>query len=306
MARWDPVGGRRSTSSALRLGVVGDVHLELDGVDVEQLDARGYDALLFVGDLAVYSHRAGLSVAREIARLTTPTYVIPGNHDAANAFQMAAEVLEADVLLPLLNVGQVVREQQLATALGGATVVGYSLHRLLAPWGRVDLVAARPHSAGGAHLAFRPHLSATYGIDDLDASAAKLTGLVDESTADEIVFLAHNGPAGLGDRPDDIWGCDFRRDGGDFGDPDLRVAVEYARERGKRVRAVVAGHMHHQLRGGGQRRWRVLRDGTLYLNAARVPRIFARGERILRHHVELVIEPDRVEAREVLLETPTA
>jgi uncharacterized protein (TIGR04168 family) len=288
----------------MRLGVVGDVHLELDDVDVEQLDAKRYDALLFVGDLAAYSHRAGLSVARAIARLRTPTYVIPGNHDAANAFQMAAEVLEADVLLPLLNVGQSLRERQLATALGGAKVVGYSLHRLDAPWGPIDLVAARPHSAGGAHLAFRPHLSAAFGVDDLQASAAKLAALVDESTAEDIVFLAHNGPTGLGDRPDDIWGCDFRREGGDFGDPDLRTAIEHARARGKRVRAVVAGHMHHQLKGGGQRRWRVEQDGVLYLNAARVPRIFARGPRILRHHVELVVERDRVEAREVLLEGP--
>jgi len=80
--------------------------------------------------------------------------------------------------------------------------------------------------------------------------------------------------------------------------------VRYARARGKNVRAVIAGHMHHHLKGGGQRRWRVERDGTLYLNAARVPRIFPRGGRTLRHHVELVLDADRVMAREVLLESP--
>lgn len=290
----------------LRLGVVGDLHLDLDATDAEQLDAGGYDAILFVGDLAAYSHRAGLEVARAIAGIRTRTFVIPGNHDAANVFQMAAEVLEADVLLPLFNLGQQARERQLVSALGGAQVVGYSLHRLEAPWGPVDLVAARPHSAGGAHLAFRPHLASAFGVDDMDASAAKLVELVDRSEAAELVFLAHNGPTGLGDRPDDLWGCDFRRGGGDFGDPDLRVAIDHARRIGKRVRAVIAGHMHHQLKGGGQRRWRVERDGTLYVNAARVPRIFARGARILRHHVELVLAPDRVEAREVLLETPSS
>ena len=90
----------------MRIGVIGDVHLELDAIDVAQLDALGYDRLFFVGDLATYSHKAGLEVARHIARLETPALVIPGNHDAANVFQMAAEVLEADVILPLLNVGQ--------------------------------------------------------------------------------------------------------------------------------------------------------------------------------------------------------
>lgn len=292
------------SSSALRLGVVGDVHLELDLVDVEQLDSRGYHHLLFVGDLAAYSHRAGLHVARAIAKLRTPAFVIPGNHDAANVFQMAGEVLEADLLLPLFNLGQATRTTELQSALGAAQVVGYSLERLEAPWGPVDLIVGRPHSAGGTHLAFRPHLAATYGVEDMAASAARLARLVDESTAEDVIFLAHNGPAGLGDRADDIWGCDFRRGGGDFGDPDLQAAVEHARRRGKRVRAVVAGHMHHELAGGGQRRWRVTQRGVLYVNAARVPRIFRRGERILRHHVELIVERDRVEAREILLESP--
>lgn len=288
----------------MRIGVIGDVHLDLDDVDVGQLDARGYDRLFFVGDLATYSHKAGLEVARRIARFATPAIVVPGNHDAANVFQMAAEVLEADVLLPLLSVGQRARESELAAALGRATVGGYSVHALEAAWGRVDVIAGRPHSAGGAHLAFRPHLTEAYGVESIERSAEKLEALVDACEAEDVVFLAHNGPSGLGDRRDDIWGCDFRAGEGDFGDPDLERAVRHARARGKRVRAVVAGHMHHHLKGGGQRRWRVEREGTLYLNAARVPRIFTRGGRTLRHHVELMLEAERVEAREVLLEGP--
>ncbi len=289
----------------MRIGVIGDVHLELDAIDVAQLDALGYDRLFFVGDLATYSHKAGLEVARHIARLETPALVIPGNHDAANVFQMAAEVLEADVILPLLNVGQRARVSELAQALGRATVAGYSVHRLDAPWGALAVIAGRPHSAGGAHLAFRPHLAEAHGVDSIERSAEKLEALIDGCELEELIFLAHNGPSGLGARRDDIWGCDFRSSEGDFGDPDLERAVRYARERGKKVRAVVAGHMHHHLKGGGQRRWRVERDGTLYLNAARVPRVFPRGGRTLRHHVELVLDADRVVAREVLLETPT-
>ncbi len=282
---------------------MGDVHLDFDDVDVAQLDARGYAVLFFVGDIATYSHKAGLEVARAIARLRTPALVIPGNHDAANVFQMAAEALEADAILPLLHLGQRSRESELASALGGARLVGYSLHSLEAPWGRVDVVTGRPHTAGGAHFAFRSFLAEAFGVEDMEGSARKLEALVEESTAGEIVFLAHNGPSGLGARRDDIWGCDFKKAEGDFGDPDLERAVRHARRRGKNVRAVIAGHMHHHLSGGGQRRWRVEQDGILYVNAARVPRIFTRGERVLRHHVELVLDRERAEAREILLET---
>lgn len=288
----------------VRIGVIGDVHLAFDDVDARLLDEQGYDAILFVGDLAGYSHKGGLEVARSIARLRTPALVVPGNHDAANALQMAAEVLEADVLLPLLNRGQRARERELASALGPARVAGYSVHTLETERGPLDVIAGRPHSAGGAHLAFRPYLAEAFGVTDMEASARKLCALVDESRAEDLVFLAHNGPSGLGARRDDIWGCDFRKSEGDFGDPDLREAIDHARARGKRVRAVVAGHMHHGLKGGGRRRWIVEKDGVLYVNAARVPRVFSRAGRLWRHHVELVVGADRVTVREVLLETP--
>lgn len=287
----------------MRIGVIGDVHRLFDDEDIAQLDARGYDRIFFVGDLATFTHRGGLEVAQRIARLVTPALVIPGNHDAANVGQMVAEMFEANAILPLLNVGQPRRVRQLRSALGRATVAGYSVHPLEPPWGKVAVIAGRPHSAGGTHLAFRPHLKAFYDVDSMERSAAKLEALVDASEADELIFLAHNGPSGLGDRRADIWGCDFRASEGDFGDPDLERAIRYARTRGKKVRAVVAGHMHHRLRGGGERRWLLERDGTLYVNAARVPRIFRRGERKFRHHVELVLDAEKVHAREVLLES---
>jgi len=287
----------------VRLGVIGDIHLCFDEVDVRQLDEESYDALLFVGDLAAYSVKGGLEIARRIASLSTPTYVMPGNHDAAHVGQMAAEVLEVDALIPLLNLGQEDREAELADALRPAILTGYSRHTLEVDGRVVEIVAGRPHSAGGPRLAFRPHLDARFGVEDLEDSVRTLTALVDESEADELIFFAHNGPHGLGGKRDDIWGCDFRKEEGDFGDLDLERAIEHARRRGKRVRAVVAGHMHHALRGGGHRRWQLERDGTLYLNAARVPRIFERAGRTLRHHVELRVDADRVHAREVLRST---
>jgi hypothetical protein len=73
--------------------------------------------------------------------------------------------------------------------------------------------------------------------------------------------------------------------------------------KGKRVLAVIAGHMHHALKGRGHRTWCVERDGTLYVNAARVPRVFRQGGVEKRHCVEVVIERDRATAREVLFES---
>ncbi|MGH8459189.1 MAG: hypothetical protein ACRESV_07555, partial [Nevskiales bacterium] len=100
---------------------------------------------------------------------------------------------------------------------------------------------------------------------------------------------------------DDIWGCDFRPEGGDFGDPDLRAAVEYAIALGKTVHAVIAGHMHHRLKGGGgeRRYWQIRQDGILYINAARVPRIRRRVPGQPRHHVALTLDEHGVRAEAV-------
>ncbi len=284
----------------MKIGVLGDLHLSFDARDVELLDAMDYAVILFVGDIAGYAHHRGLRVARRVARLETPAIVIPGNHDAAHLGQMAAEVLEADALARLMNLGQRRRALAFEEALAPAIVAGYSRHRIERDGETLDVIAGRPHSTGGPRLAFRSHLELTFGVRDLEGSARRLIGLVEQSDADHLVFLSHNGPSGLGETREDIWGCDFRAAEGDFGDPDLAAAVAHARRVGKPVRAVVAGHMHHALRGGGTRRWRLEDGGVSYVNAARVPRIFTRGARILRHHVELVVDTKGVRVREVL------
>ena len=82
----------------------------------------------------------------------------------------------------------------------------------------------------------------------------------------------------------------------------MAEAIEHARAKGRRVRAVVAGHMHWTLRSGGTRRWQEERDGTLYVNAARVPRILQRDGRKLHHHIELLLSNSGAQARDVALE----
>ena len=153
---------------------------------------------------------------------------------------------------------------------------------------------------GEPRLAFRPYLKEAFRVESIESSAARLCSLIDDVKHERIVFLAHNGPSGLGDRRDAIWGCDFRRSEGDFGDPDLEIAIAHARSCGKRVLAVVAGHMHHALRLRGTRKWIEERDDTLYVNAARVPRVFKHEGKEQRHLVEITIDDDRASAREVL------
>lgn len=281
----------------MKLAVIGDVHHAWNEVDTAFFNASDHAALLFVGDVYNFSLQRGLRAAAELAELDKPALLIPGNHDAVHPAQLAAEITRRPSLIRLTSYGHTERVRALREVVGGVQVGGYSVHHLD---DGIDVITGRPHSMGGSVISFAPHLAEAYAVHTLEDSVARLKRCVDESEADRVIFLAHNGPTGVGDRRTDPWGCDFRREEGDFGDHDLRVAIDYAIERGKKVMAVVAGHMHHRLRGGGVRSWCVRKGGVLYLNAARVPRIFEDRDGVYHHHVDLVIEGDEVEAFEVL------
>ncbi len=275
-------------SDPFRIAVIGDVHGHWNAADRQWCDAANYDLVMFVGDLANYRND-GREVARDLAKMKKPTLLMPGNHDAVSLPHLAAEAMGALPLLPLLSLEQPMRRRRLAAAAHPVHLCGYCSHALPAGWGKLTLIGARPHSMGGPRLSFAHLLKRLFDVDDLDSSAAKLCALVD-AASDDIIFLAHNGPAGLGEARNDIWGCDFKKQPEDFGDPDLSVAIAYARSLGKRVRAVVAGHMHHRLKAGGERQTRQHRQGTEYVNAARVPRIeHQRNAPDRHHHVKLTV-----------------
>jgi uncharacterized protein (TIGR04168 family) len=283
-----------------RIAVIGDVHMAWDRRDDAYFRSADYDLLLCVGDLADM-RRPGLSVARRLASLPLPTRVLLGNHDGVAVAHLAAEALGFRRLSGLLGFDQLRRVRRFERILGERGC-GYSRHELTVGSMRVTLIAARPHSMGGKPLSYPHTMARRYGVGSIDESARRLCQLVDAAESDTILWLAHNGPHGLGASPADLWGCDFKPELGDFGDCDLETAIEHARASGRRVAAVLAGHMHHRLRGGGTRSWRLERDGTLYVNAARVPRIFRRGSRLLHHHVRLELDADRCWAREELVE----
>lgn len=287
----------------MRIGVVGDIHLVWDDRDVRALDACGYDLILFVGDLAGYGAAGALPVARSIAKLRTPALVIPGNHDAVTTAQLAAEVVRAprlDVARDALALGMSARVQQLVAALAPVPLCGYSLHAAGAH--ALTVLAARPHSMGGEQLSFRRYLAKRFGVRRMTDSASRLCALFDRIPDDRrILVLAHCGPHGLGAARDAIYGCDFLPEQGDWGDRDLSFALAYAREQGKRVLGVIAGHMHHKLRGGGERTWHVERDGVLYVNAARVSRRRRAPGGEERHHVRITLGATRAQVEAVWL-----
>lgn len=281
--------------TGMRFGVIGDIHGFWDERDTAFFNQAGYDMLLFVGDFARMTNAE--PVARRLSDLTTPAWAIPGNHDGVTMAQLLAELKGRPLMRRIGAIGMTRRVQRMAQAMAPVQLGGYTQATLADDLG---LIVARPHAMGGDRFYYRHYLKQRYGVRDFASSAARLRQLVDDAPRD-LIFLAHNGPAGLGDTPDAPFGCDFAPEHGDFGDPDLREAIEYARASGHRVRAVLAGHMHHKSKHTGEWRQTHVDDGhTLYINCARVPRVEDNGMR--RHHIALEISAGGARAETVFVD----
>jgi uncharacterized protein (TIGR04168 family) len=289
-------GGTRAAT----IGVVGDVHLYWDDEDVAFFNSAGYNLLLFVGDLAAYTQVRGRRVARSLRKIRVPAMCIPGNHDGLHALQLGAEIApRAHRLRNAFCEGQARRCRSLDKALGDVELVAYSQHRLAPAGVPLNVVVGRPHSIGGRRLACLRYLDEAYGVDSMEASIERMKVLIDACDDAPILFLAHNGPSGLGDRADSIWGCDFRKKEEDWGDQDLEEAVRYANGSGRKVLAAVAGHMHRRTKSGKSRPAQVEKDGVLYVNAAEVPRHRQINGQKKRHHVRLTVSSGGVTAKDL-------
>lgn len=274
----------------MKIAILGDVHRSFDEKDVAYFNQSDDDLLLFVGDLGNYRPGEGEAVARLMAQLTKPALMIPGNHDGVTAWQLYAEIKQWPRLMHWTSRGQERRMNRLQRALGKVQLGGYGVHPFTIGSEVVTIITARPHPMGGSTLSYAPYLARQYGIHSLEQSAERLKQCVDAAADTPLIFLAHNGPTGLGDQPSSIWGCDFRPQAGDFGDEDLRVAIEYAQQQGKNVLAVIAGHMHQRTKKGTIRPWHIQCNGIHYLNAARVPRIFSRENQTFHYYLSLALQ----------------
>lgn len=264
-----------------KIAVLGDLHGKWNQRDNDYFDHAEYDLLIFVGDLGAGSRSSELDIIGRIQALKVPTLVMPGNNDA--------EFL--DILY-----GERSDVRATATQEGArCTPCGYSTHLLETSGGALTILAGRPCAMGGSEFSFGPELEKRYGVTGLDHSAGRLKRLVDECQTEAILFLAHNGPFGLGGERSSPWARDFRlpeeleEDAPrDWGDKDLSCAIDYARAREKEVVAVIAGHMH-RAPGGGSRSVVQRQHGSSFINAAVVPRIVQSqiGER--HHYIELTV-----------------
>jgi uncharacterized protein (TIGR04168 family) len=243
----------RSIDPVATLTVVGDVHRWWRSADSTFLERSRPDLSLFVGDLG----DEDVEIVRLVAELPVPKAVILGNHDAWQSFGRKVSTPKLQESLSLL----------------GEDHIAYSVREV--PRGGISVIGARPFSWGGPSLRSPELYDEIYGIHTMRQSAAAIVDAARNAQHRDLVILAHNGPLGLGDQPEDIYGKDFGKPGGDWGDRDLALAIQRIEGSGLRVRAVIAGHMHHKLaHPRGSERMRFVRRGeTLFLNAAYVPRV---------------------------------
>ncbi|KAH0651629.1 hypothetical protein KY290_032541 [Solanum tuberosum] len=250
-------GGHFPMASSVRIVVVGDVHDDWNlEEDRKALQLLKPDLVLFTGDFG----NENVDLVRSIADLEITKAVILGNHDAWNTQKFSGK--EKDAV-------------QLQLECLGDEHVGY--RRMDLPTLKLSIVGGRPFSCGGRPLFRKQLLKARYGVRDMDGSAERILQAAMGTPEDHsIIFLAHNGPTGLGANVDDICGRDWFIDGGDHGDPDLAQALAKLKEASPySVPLVIFGHMHKELASGnGLRKMIVVgNDNIIYLNGAIVPRV---------------------------------
>ncbi|KAL8497705.1 hypothetical protein ACS0TY_021146 [Phlomoides rotata] len=244
-------------ATSCRIAVVGDVHDDWSlEEDTKALQLLKPDLVLLTGDFG----NENVDLVGSISKLDFPKAVILGNHDAWNTQKFSPREKDA-VQLQLESLGD--------------EHVGY--RRMDFPNLKLSIVGGRPFSNGGEQVFRKKLLTARYGVRDMNGSAKRIyEAAAGTPAAHSIIFLAHNGPAGLGSNANDICGRDWVSGAGDHGDPDLARTITQIKETTKlSIKLVVFGHMHKQLAyGKGLRKMIVVGDdNTVYLNGAIVPRV---------------------------------
>jgi uncharacterized protein (TIGR04168 family) len=256
----------------MKFALIGDIHGFWNHKDTEFFNSSDYDAIFFAGDLGRPNLTGSLFPKFNLNGLTKKAYLIPGNWDATNAFGLLGEITNQSILKRAGSFGYAKRMKAFSQVIRPIAAMGYST-AVLSEEKDLALVVGRPHAMGGG-FSFERNLSETYLVSSMEESKIKLQKLIDSVKQGNIIFLSHNGPKGLGKERTSIYGADFKSEGGDFGDEDLTQAIAYAKEIGKKVPAVLSGHMHHFIPAlKKERESLVYTGGTFYINGAKVPRI---------------------------------
>ncbi|MGB3262586.1 MAG: TIGR04168 family protein [Microcoleus sp.] len=267
-------------TKAIKIAVVGDVHDRWEPEDGEALKRLGVDLVLFVGDFGNES----VDVVRAIAQLDIPKAAVFGNHDA---WYTATEWGRSQCPYDRQKENWV--KQQLD--LMGEAHVGYGKRDF--PELGVTVVGSRPFTWGGSEWRYNDFYSEWFGVESFEESARRIAGAAADADCENVIFLGHTGPTGLGEAPEDPCGRDWKPLGGDWGDPDFAEAIDRTRSSGKHVPLVTFGHMHHKLRHTKhelRKSVKVSGEGTVYLNAASVPRIVETERSKLRNFSIVLLE----------------
>lgn len=258
--------------NSIKIAVVGDVHDLWEAEDAIALHKLAVDLVLFVGDFGNES----VEVVRQISSLNLPKAAIMGNHDA---WYTASDW--GRKRCPYDRQKEDWVQQQLD--LLGKTHVGYG--KLDFPDFQLSVVGSRPFSWGGEIWKNEQFYRKRYGITNFDDSAARIFAAAESAAYETIIFVGHNGPTGLGNLPEDTCGKDWQPIGGDYGDPDLEIAIAKTQALGKKIPLVTFGHMHHTLRHTKEKQRTAISTtpGTVYLNSASVPRIIQTETNKLRN-----------------------
>ncbi|CAH9053864.1 unnamed protein product [Cuscuta epithymum] len=246
-----------SVLSSFRIVIVGDIHEDWESAhDFRALQHLQPNLVLFTGDFG----NENVELVRAIAAgINIPKAAILGNHDSWSTSKFTKKTKDG---------------VQLQLECFGEQHVGYA--HLDFPAFQLRVVGGRPFSCGGDQLFRKKLITARYGVHNMEESAQKIhKAAIGTPNEHSIIFLAHNGPSGLGSNIDDICGRDWECEGGDHGDPDLAQAISLVKETtNHHVPLVVFGHMHSELAKGGFRKMiHIDADNTMYLNAAIVPRV---------------------------------
>ena len=267
------MSSQKNYNQTIKIAVVGDIHDLWEADDGVALKELGVDLVLFVGDFGNES----VEVVRVIASVDIPKAAVFGNHDA---WYTATEWGRKKCPYDRKKEDWV---QQQIDLLDSAHV-GYG--KLDFPKLNLTVVGSRPFSWGGSVWKNEQFYLERFGVKSFEESTARMVAAAKSAAYESVIFLGHNGPLGLGERAEDPCGKDWQPLGGDFGDPDFEEAIAQARAAGKKIPLVTFGHMHHKLRHTQQYLRKAIytsSEGTVYLNAASVPRIVENGSDRLRN-----------------------
>lgn len=263
--------GRRR---AAKIVCVGDIHGQWGEGDEMALRSLHPDLVLFVGDYGNEDLRVTSRIASFASRVDFDVATVFGNHDAhytTSSRKRQYAPYDSSTTCRVREQMTLLHDLDVSYRSKAFDEIGMSL------------CGGRAFSFGGPNWKYPSFFREFVGVNDMRDSSVKLARAATNSAHKNLIFLSHSGPVGLGDAPHDPCGKDWgTKPGGDYGDADLRHAIESARDQGFRVPLTVFGHMHSTLQDGKGKRIMVKteRDGrktgefstTVMLNAAVVPR----------------------------------